>query len=43
MKRFISDLKKYMYYCAYSAKTNLKAEVANSYLNWDLVGTGTIM
>lgn len=34
MKRFISDLKKYMYYCAYSAKTNLKAEVANSYLNW---------
>lgn len=34
MKRFCNDIKKYMYYCLYSAKTNLKAEVANSYLNW---------
>lgn len=34
MKRFIADVKQYMYYCVYSAKTDLKAEVANSYLNW---------
>ena len=32
-KRFFSDIKKYAYYIVYSAKTNLKAEVANSYLN----------
>ena len=34
MKRFFNDMKKYMYYCRYAAVTNLKAEVANSYLNW---------
>lgn len=34
MKRFFRDLKKYAYFCGYAAKTDLKAEVANSYLNW---------
>lgn len=34
MKRFISDLKKYMYFSTYTAKADLRAEVANSYLNW---------
>lgn len=34
MKRFINDLKKYMYFCTYTAKADLRAEVANSYLNW---------
>lgn len=34
MKQFISDLRKYWYFAIYSAKTDLKAEVANSYLNW---------
>lgn len=34
MKRFAKDLRKYMYYAMYSAKIDLKAEVANSYLNW---------
>lgn len=34
MKNFFCDLKKYWYYCIYSAKSDLKAEVANSYLNW---------
>lgn len=33
-KRFISDLKKYYSYAVCNAKTLLKAEVANSYLNW---------
>lgn len=33
MKRFIADIKKYRQYISYSAKANLKAEVANSYLN----------
>ena len=32
-KRFWSDLRKYRNYIAYAAKTDLKAEVANSYLN----------
>lgn len=34
MIRFIQDIKKYGYYIMYSAKIDLKAEVANSYLNW---------
>lgn len=34
MKKFINDLKKYMNYAVYSARSELKAEVANSYLNW---------
>lgn len=32
--RFISDVKKYYRYSIFSAKAQLKAEVANSYLNW---------
>lgn len=32
-KRFIQDIRKYTYYMIYAAKTDLKAEVANSYLN----------
>lgn len=34
MKRFIRDIKKYKNYAIYSAKSGLKSEVANSYLNW---------
>lgn len=34
MKRFINDIKKYNKYAIHSAKAYLKAEVANSYLNW---------
>lgn len=34
MKRFASDIKKYWNYMVYEAKSQLKAEVANSYLNW---------
>lgn len=34
MKRFFTDLKKYGKYAVYSAKSALKSEVANSYLNW---------
>jgi len=34
MKRFISDLKKYYKYIKYSAYSELKGEVANSYLSW---------
>lgn len=34
MIRFMQDIKKYSYYIMYSAKIDLKAEVANSYLNW---------
>ncbi len=33
-KRFANDIKTYGYYMLYSAKSDLKAEVANSYLNW---------
>ena len=33
-KRFIHDLKKYLPYALWSAKADLKAEVASSYLNW---------
>lgn len=32
--RAIKDIKKYWSYMLYSAKSRLKAEVANSYLNW---------
>lgn len=34
MKQFYIDLKKYFSYAKYSAKSDLKAEVASSYLNW---------
>jgi len=34
MKRFINNMKKYWSYSLYAAKAELKAEVANSYLNW---------
>lgn len=34
MDRFINDIKKYYNYTIYSAKSELKAEVSNSYLNW---------
>ena len=33
-KRFRDDMKKYWKYAIYSSKAQLKAEVANSYLNW---------
>lgn len=34
MNYFISNLKKYGYFIFYSAKADLRAEVADSYLNW---------
>lgn len=34
MQRFINDIKKYSGYTIYSAKSELKSEVASSYLNW---------
>ncbi len=34
MKKFINNLKRYYKYAIYSAKADLKAEVAGSYLNW---------
>lgn len=34
MKRFINDIKKYYNYIAYSAKSELKSEIANSHLSW---------
>lgn len=34
MKRFIDDVKKYYHYMVRAAKSALKTEVANSYLNW---------
>ena len=34
IQRFFRDLKKYSQYSLVSAKSQLKAEVANSYLNW---------
>ena len=34
MKQFIADFKKYFNYTKFSAKSDLKAEVASSYLNW---------
>ncbi len=34
MKRFFNDLFKYRHYILYAAKSDLKSEVANSYLNW---------
>lgn len=33
-RRFVNDVKKYYNYAMYSAKSELKAEVAGSYLNW---------
>lgn len=33
-KRFVKDMKKYMPYAIWSAKADLQAEVATSYLNW---------
>lgn len=33
-KKFQTDMKKYWKYTVYSAKAQLKSEVANSYLNW---------
>ncbi len=34
MKKFIYNIKKYYKYAIYSAKAELKSEVADSYLNW---------
>lgn len=34
MKRFFADIKKYKNYVGYSAKSELKAEVAGSFLSW---------
>lgn len=34
MGRFINDMKRYWRYTVYAAKSQLKTEVANSYLNW---------
>ncbi len=34
MKRFFSNIRKYFKYAIYSAKAELKSEVADSYLNW---------
>lgn len=34
MKRFINDIKKYYNYIAYSSKSELKSEIANSHLSW---------
>lgn len=34
LQRFISDIRKYFRYSVVSAKSQLKSEVANSYLNW---------
>ena len=34
LKRFFADLKEYRFFCVYMARACLRAEVANSYLNW---------
>ncbi len=34
MRKFINNIKKYYKYAIYSAKAELKSEVADSYLNW---------
>lgn len=34
MERFLANIKRYFKYAVYSAKADLKAEVAGSYLNW---------
>lgn len=34
MKRMVKDVRKYWNYMVYSAKADLKSEVASSYLNW---------
>ena len=33
-KRFFTDIRKYFHYSIVSARSQLKSEVANSYLNW---------
>ena len=38
MKRFFNDLKKYGKYAWFSAKSELKSEVANSYTELVMVG-----
>ena len=42
MKRFWRDLTSHYRYAIYSAKSELKSEVANSYLNW-MVGIRAIL
>ncbi len=37
-RRLFNDIKKYFHYSVVSAKSQLKAEVANSYLNWICAG-----
>lgn len=34
IKRFFKDIREYAFFCRYMARTSLKEEVANSYLNW---------
>lgn len=34
IERFFRDIRKYAYFCGYSARVDLRSEVANSYLNW---------
>ncbi len=34
MKRFVNDIKKYYKFTIYSAKSELKSEIANSHLSW---------
>lgn len=34
MKRFICDIKKYFHYVIYAGQAELKAEIADSHLNW---------
>lgn len=34
MKRFICDIKKYFHYVVYAGQAELKAEIADSHLNW---------
>ena len=43
MKRFISDLQHYYRYILYSAKSMLKQEVADSFLNWGWLVLNPIM
>ncbi len=34
MKRFVGDIKKYFHYVVYAGQSELRAEIANSHLNW---------
>ena len=34
MKKFFRDMKKYRWYLLYAARSELRSEVAGSYLNW---------